>query len=74
MDSGANPFIVIDLPCLLVRLEGVLLVVRDEFRGNVSEGERAEDVVGRAEPCGLLEDGNVRGDPEQEENDILDDS
>lgn len=73
-DACTGPVILCVHAGVLVRLEGVLLVVRDELHRDVSEGERAEDVVGRAELCGLLEGSDVRGDAEQEENDVLDDS
>ena len=73
-DACAGPVVLCVHAGVLVRLEGVLLVVRHEFHGDVSEGERAEDVVGRAELCGLLEGCDVRGDTEQEEDDVLDDS
>ena len=61
-DACAGPVVLRVHAGVLVRLEGILLVVRDELHRDVGKGERAEDVVGCAELCGLLEGGNVGGD------------
>lgn len=65
MDASAGPIALCKHAGVLVRLEGVLLVVRYEFHRDVGERERAEDVVGRAELRGLLEGRDVGGDAEK---------
>jgi hypothetical protein len=50
----------------------VLLVVGREFDGEDEQGERDDTVIRRTELLRGLDRGNVRGDAEKEQEDVLD--
>lgn len=56
---------------MLVGLEGVLLVVRGELKGKVAECEDGEDIIRDAQCRRLLEGGNICGNAEKEQDDVL---
>lgn len=56
---------------MLIRLERVLLVVRDKLEGNVEHSESAKHVVRAAQSHRLLEGSDVRRNTKQEEDDVL---
>ena len=54
LNSGADPFVLIDLASLFVCLEWVLLIVRSELGQDINQGKCSKDVIRSTEGSGLL--------------------
>ena len=61
LDIDTGPFIRLDDSSVFVRLVRVLLIVCSEFESKVNQSQSSEGIVRRAQTCGTLEDGNIRG-------------
>lgn len=72
-DARAGPFGGVEHATALVRLERPLLVVRGELAREGEQRERGKRVVRRGERGVRLVRGDVCGDAEEEEDDVLDD-